>query len=151
MVLKAECYHYSGDGNRKKLVSHTATQIIPVKECGDASGGLEQLEEKDRYMFLKFRKYYYFGDSKSHTSFLHSFAVFKCLNTKDCYQTFTHGLDIAMPESAEEMGVGVTGTGEYVNGLYVFFTLIGLGWFYLRMVECFSQRISVNITKRLII
>jgi hypothetical protein len=150
-VLKAECYHYSGNRDRKKVVSHTATQLIPVKECGDATGGLEQLEDKSRFMFCKFKKYYYFADTKSHTSFQNTFAVFKCLNTKDCYQAFTHTLDIAMPESADELGIGVKSTGGCVNGLYVFFTLIGLGWFYLRIIECLSQRISVNITKRLII
>jgi hypothetical protein len=68
---------------------------------------------------------------------------------KDSYQVFTHSLDITIPGLACENGLSLNGMGDYLNGFYIVFLLLGVGWAYLAAIEWVSQRYIVNINKRL--
>jgi hypothetical protein len=147
--LKAECYHFTGGKHRRRIVTHTAEQIIPVRECVDASEDIVQMKEDKRFLLCKIRRYYFFADANSHAAFLNTFAIFKNSNVQDKHQTYSHRLDITVPDFAEELGLSVHGTGGFLKPLFVVCLLLGLGYPYLMAVECMSQRYSINLTKRL--
>lgn len=117
----------------------------------DACDPLTELRENNTYILYTIRKFFFFGDQNSHNTFINAFTLFKANNTQDKHQLFTHTLDITIPDFAVENGIGVTGTGGSVNCLYILFLLFGFGWAYLIIIECISQRYTVNVTKRLTI
>jgi hypothetical protein len=148
--LKAECYHFTGK-HRRKIVTHTANEVIPVRECIDASEELAQMKENHKYLFCKIRKYYYFGDQNSHNIFINAFSVFRNSNVSDTHQLYTHSLDITIPNFSDEIGLSIEGSGACFKPMFIIFVLLGLGYPYVRMLESMSQRYSINLIKRLTI
>ena len=67
---------------------------------------------------------------------------------QDKYQEYTHSLDITIPDFQTDIALAVEGTGGCLKPGYVFFLLIGLGYPYLLLIECLSQRYSINVIKR---
>lgn len=70
---------------------------------------------------------------------------------QDKYQNYTHSLDITIPDFQDEIALAMEGTGGCLKLGYVFFLLIGLGYPYLMMIECSSQRYFINVIKRVAI
>lgn len=42
--LYANCYHFTTGKHRRKVSTHTATEMIPLRECTDISQSLEHLK-----------------------------------------------------------------------------------------------------------
>jgi hypothetical protein len=62
-----ECYHYvtvrSKNGSRRrKVVTHTATQVFPVSQTVDESGQLASIEDQNSFLFMQYLKRFYFSD-----------------------------------------------------------------------------------------
>lgn len=147
--LKAECYHFTTGKYRKRVVTHAAQFMIPVRECVDATENLALMKENNWFIFWKVNKYFYFADSNSHNTFLNTFNIFKNSNIQDTYQQYSHSLDITMPEFSEEIGLSIIDNWSCVRSMFLIFGLLGLGYPYVMAIEFMSQRYSVNLIKRL--
>jgi hypothetical protein len=115
----------------------------------DACENPAELNENNRYVLYKIKKYFYFGDLNSHNQFLNAFNIFKDSNFQDEYQTYSHSLEFTVSDITDECGFGIIGAGKNLNCMYYIFILLGLGWPYLIAIEYLSQRYTVNLTKRL--
>jgi hypothetical protein len=94
-----ECYHYvtvrtKNGTSRRKVVTHTATEIFHMAACFDESGQIGTIFDEKSYIFLHYLKRYYFTDDNSQNRFVAAFNSFVHKNTRDAYQNYTHTFDI---------------------------------------------------------
>lgn len=148
--FEAECYHWTTGKHRRKIVTHKATEIFPLRGCFDESEDFVSLKQNYGYLFFQLSKCFYFGDQNSQNLFLTAFNNFKAANVADKYQSYKHVLDIPTPEMEGAFGIITAGgTGGCLKVLYYIFFLIGLGFPFLTFVECKMGRFTINSVKKL--
>jgi hypothetical protein len=147
-----ECYHYvtvrtKKGTSRRKVVTHTATEVYAVSECFDESGQIGNIFDEKSYIFLHYLKRYYFTDDASQNRFVAAFNGFVHRNTRDCHQNYSHTFDI---EGYEEF-TGFTPMGGANRTLFTFylFNFLGMGLPYACLFERFVSRYEIGLLKRL--
>lgn len=147
-----ECYHYvtvrtKNGTSRRKVVTHTATEIFTVTESIDESGEITSIQEVTSHVFVHYLKRYYFTDDASQNRFVTAFNNFVRRNTRDVYQNYSHTFDI---EGFEEyVAFSALGQGTKSMAFFVIFTLLGLAFPYACIFERTVSRYDVGILKRL--
>jgi len=125
--------------------------MIPVRQCIDESEPLSNLRNIASYIFCKIQRCYYFGDKNSSAAFQTLLATFQTNNKRDVHQIYTHILDITIPGFCDTIGLCSSGSACHLTPLFVIFTILGLGYPYILVIECLSKRYQINCVKRLTI